>query len=105
MRVPSKTWRFVFERDGAICQYCDADLLANLSSYWSSTVDHVRAVSAGGSDEAQNLVACCPACNSMLSRSEHLMTVAERKTFVAIRREQELLGYGQWVAELREKTE
>jgi hypothetical protein len=102
MRVNPETWRSVIERDRGICQYCGTDLLATFSSYWSATVDHVHAVASGGSDEPQNLVACCPACNTMLCRSGHLLTIAERKAYIATRREQERLGYERWVSALRQ---
>lgn len=101
MRIDPETWRQVLARDDWTCQYCGVDLLATFSSYWSATADHVHAASAGGSDDSANLVACCSACNSMLCRSGHLLAVAERKQFVAGRREQEKGGYENWLKEHR----
>ncbi|WP_460878093.1 HNH endonuclease [Rhodanobacter koreensis] len=101
MRVASETWRSIIARDNGICQYCGVDLFATFSSYWSATVDHVHAVATGGTDDAINLVACCPACNSMLCRSGHLQTILERKAFVAARRAQEQAGYEAWLREHR----
>jgi HNH endonuclease. len=34
------------------------------------TIDHVRPFSSNGEDIAENLVACCKACNSFTSRME-----------------------------------
>jgi len=101
MRVAPETWRLVIARDNGICRYCGVDLLASFSSYWSATVDHVHAVATGGDDDEINLVACCPACNSMLCRSGHLRTIPERKAFVIARRAQEQAGYEAWVREHR----
>jgi hypothetical protein len=101
MRVPPATWRAVFQRDRGICRYCDEDLLSSFSSYWAATVDHVHAVAAGGPDDEENLVLSCPACNGMLCRSGHLLSVAERRAYVSSRRSQELAGFEEWRAELR----
>ena len=54
----------------------------SFSRFHSATVDHVVAVSEGGSDDLENLVLSCPSCNSMLSRSGALKTYAERKSYV-----------------------
>lgn len=45
----------VYERDGYACQYCGAadDL----------TIDHVRPLSRGGSNEMSNLLTACRSCN------------------------------------------
>lgn len=101
MTVPPHIWRQVFERDRGICQYCDADLLANFSVYWSATVDHVVAVAREGPHTAENLKLCCPGCNGMLSRSSSLSTFEERKAFIKARRRAEHEGYLQWCRELR----
>ena len=101
MRVDPGLWRAVFERDRGICRYCGVDLLNSFSAYWSATVDHVHAVAAGGADTLENLVLSCPACNGMLCRSEALLSVEERRAFVAARRDAERNGYEEWVAELR----
>ncbi len=47
----------VYERDGALCRYCgcvEADLLS---------VDHVVPRCQGGTDDIENLVVACMACN------------------------------------------
>ena len=104
MTVDPMIWRAVFERDRGVCRYCDVDLLASFSAYWSATVDHVHAVAVGGRDSLDNLVLSCPACNGMLCRSGALLSIEERKAFVANRREQEQLGYEHWVESLRADT-
>ena len=52
-----------FLRDGGRCRYCDLDFMLSLSAFWSYTVDHLVAKSAGGEDTLDNIVTCCKACN------------------------------------------
>ena len=52
--------RVIFERGEWRCKYC-GDLIDALTG----TLDHVRPVSKGGGNEAENLVACCMMCNSI----------------------------------------
>lgn len=104
MRVHHKIWQEVFERDNATCQYCDADLLATFSAYWSATVDHVVAVVAGGSDAPENLRLCCTGCNGLLSRSSKLTTHAERRALVQGRITKERQGYSNWRVYLGRST-
>jgi 5-methylcytosine-specific restriction endonuclease McrA len=101
VKVPHQIWRAVFLRDRGTCRYCDEDLLASFSRYWSATVDHVFAVSVGGAHEAENLVLCCSSCNGMLSRAGHVQTVDERRAHVQRRRVAEKAGFESWRAELR----
>lgn len=105
MRVPPATWRQVFRRDNGICQYCGVDLLSSFSSYWSATVDHVLAVSAGGGDKIENLKLACPACNGILSRSAQRATFPERKSYVQERIMEEAEGYQEWLNELRGRND
>src|SRR5205823_6933154 len=61
MRKPiSKSLRFeVFKRDSFTCQYCGRkapDVLLD--------VDHIEALSKGGTDDLLNLIASCKDCNS-----------------------------------------
>lgn len=59
-RLPAHEWRevrrAVLERDRNICRYCGA-------SEPTMHVDHVIPISRGGSNDEDNLVAACPACN------------------------------------------
>ena len=89
MTVKPKVWRAVFKRDKGCCRYCRENLLRSVSTYFSATVDHIVARAAGGRDEEVNLVACCPACNSMLTRQSSLQTFEGRLDFVQKRREEE----------------
>src|SRR5665213_3088517 len=101
MTVPPHIWRQVFARDEGICQYCETDLLANFSVYWSATVDHVVAIAANGPQTFENLRLSCPGCNSILSRSSHLKSFAERKAFVQSRQRKEHNGFLKLRDELR----
>ena len=51
--------RAVLERDGQRCVYCDADL-----KDVTAAIDHRVPVSAGGTNEIENLQATCKTCNS-----------------------------------------
>jgi hypothetical protein len=65
MALTSKDRTRVFERDQYRCGYCrltvDAELPQHHPRY--ATVDHVVAVSKGGSDKPHNLVTACRRCN------------------------------------------
>ena len=52
--------RFVWERDGYICQYCEVKITtkAELST------DHVHPESKGGKTSYDNMVTCCRTCNA-----------------------------------------
>lgn len=54
--LSAETRAFILERDGYRCTYCD-------SSEGPMEVDHVLAVSRGGSDDFENLVCACRPCN------------------------------------------
>ena len=45
----------ILQRDGYTCAYCQRD---------ANSVDHVVPRSHGGTDDLDNLVACCSSCNS-----------------------------------------
>ena len=50
----------IYLRDGLACAYCGA----TIEDGARLTLDHLRPVSRGGSNEAANLVTCCHRCNS-----------------------------------------
>ena len=54
--------RAVLERDGWQCSYCHKHLEGR-----DATVDHIVPKAAGGTDEADNLVAACRRCNGIKS--------------------------------------
>ena len=58
-RLPDADWRVIririLKRDGHKCRYCRKR---------ANSVDHVTPHSRGGSDNDENLVACCRSCNS-----------------------------------------
>jgi 5-methylcytosine-specific restriction endonuclease McrA len=86
MRVHWKVWDQVFERDNGICFYCTLDLTETFNSWMGATVDHIQHISIGGGDELSNLVLSCSACNTILSRSAHLITKEQRKEYLNKRR-------------------
>lgn len=54
--IPEAIRRAVMERDGYRCRACGV--------WHSLTIDHVRPVAAGGSDDLENLQTLCRSCNS-----------------------------------------
>lgn len=102
MNLDPKIWFQVFKRDKGRCRYCDADLLYSFSTFFSTTVDHIVARAAKGSDDdPANLVLACPACNSMLSRSTKLVTFEERRAFLDKYRPEQVWRYNELRNELR----
>lgn len=55
----------ILERDGGICSYCGSDGP-------KMCADHVVPLSRGGSNDPENLVACCGPCN--VSKSDRLLS-------------------------------
>ncbi|WP_225765082.1 HNH endonuclease signature motif containing protein [Stenotrophomonas sp. Marseille-Q4652] len=90
-----------FLRDQGFCKYCGLDFMQSLSHFWSYTVDHVEARSVGGKNVATNVVLCCKACNEALSRSGHLRTFEERKSYIQSQEEGRLPIYKAWRERLR----
>ncbi len=55
--------RRILERDGYRCRYCGDR---------ATGVDHLQPLARGGTDDPDNLAACCPRCNRDKSdRTEH----------------------------------
>ena len=47
-------------RDAKVCSYCDGAI----PNWRRSVGDHVVPISKGGADVLENLVPCCPVCNT-----------------------------------------
>jgi 5-methylcytosine-specific restriction endonuclease McrA len=66
---PMKTDHYVFDpvfrASNFRCQYCGADLLADVASFVAMARDHLVPKSAGGPDGAHNRAASCAACDRM----------------------------------------
>lgn len=56
------------ERDGFVCFYCREP---------STTIDHLLATSAGGTNDESNLVGCCRECNLMKGNMSARMFVSQ----------------------------
>ena len=85
-----------FLRDGGRCRYCDLDFMQSLSAFWSYTVDHLVAKSAGGEDTLDNIVTCCKACNECLSRSAQLRSFDDRRSYIQSREADRAPIYRAW---------
>jgi len=87
----SKKVRFdVFKRDAFTCQYCGAHPPAAILH-----VDHIHPVAEGGSNDCDNLVTSCDACN--LGKGARLLSdvpssLSDRAVLVA-EREEQIRGY------------
>lgn len=55
----------IFNRDGCTCIYC-----GKKTNEVEMTIEHVKALSYGGSDTASNLVTCCKDCNGARHRQD-----------------------------------
>ena len=58
--VRQSTRLAIYMRDGLACAYCGATIEDDAQL----TLDHIRPHSAGGGNQAANLVTCCKRCNS-----------------------------------------
>lgn len=56
----------IYIRDNFICQHCQLDLKVHIKegSDLRIELDHLKPVSAGGTNEANNLVTSCSKCNN-----------------------------------------
>ncbi len=100
MTVKPAIWFKVFKRDKGICQYCGISLLQNISLYFSATVDHIVSKVVGGTDDIENLVCSCRACNSMLTRKKDLKTFTGRKSHVLKRRQEVQKDLEDWILKI-----
>jgi hypothetical protein len=68
-RLPEKEWLMmrarIFQRDGYVCRYCSAENV-------KFAIDHVVPLSRGGTNDEDNLVVACFACNS--SKNDKLLS-------------------------------
>jgi len=63
--VTKEEGRRILERDNYRCQYCGLDGRASFENALVMRVDFVVPRARKGKKDAQNLVACCMACNSI----------------------------------------
>jgi hypothetical protein len=102
-RSLSRRLRFeVFKRDGFVCQYCGVSPPEAVLE-----VDHVEPVVEGGTDEMDNLVTACFACNrgkAAVSLSVVPQSLADRAAEIA-EREAQLAGYQAILAAKRQRLE
>lgn len=84
-RTVSAHWLAVFERDGFMCGYCGVDLLRDAGTLLQATVDQIRPRAKGGSDNQENLVSCCYACNQ-LKGCFVAETVEDGRAYVTLKR-------------------
>jgi len=73
----------IYLRDKFTCQYCECDL--HNADVQSITLDHVKAKSRGGSNEADNLITSCRTCNCS-RQDKTIKQFADKKTCQRIRR-------------------
>lgn len=61
----------VNKRDGFICKYCGFDG-RSFHNWLQLTIDHILPRGQGGSDDDNNKITVCHACNSITSRMKFL---------------------------------
>lgn len=98
----SKKTRFeVFKRDGFVCVYCGAHPPKAVLH-----CDHVVAVANGGSNNIDNLVTACDACN--FGKGARELTVAPEtvaaKAELLREKEEQIAGYNALVLDKRERV-
>jgi hypothetical protein len=99
----TKTIRFeVFKRDGFSCSYCGAHPPAAILH-----VDHIHPVSKGGTNEIDNLVTACEACNQ--GKSARLLSAVPQSLAQKAKRikerEAQLAGYRSAVDAVRARQD
>lgn len=99
----SKRVRFeVFKRDGFICQYCGAHPPAV-----TLHIDHIRPIALDGTNDIDNLVTACDACN-LGKGARDLKSVPESlasKAKLIAEREEQLRGYYEVIEAKRQRIE
>ena len=92
----------VFKRDDFTCRYCGRKTPEAVLE-----VDHVIPVSAGGTDDIENLITACSACNigkgaRLLTQLPNVPDIHERAVELA-EQERQLAEYNHWRAKQRER--
>jgi hypothetical protein len=58
-------WFKVVLRAGFRCEYCGLDFLSSVNAFWSWSKDHIVPKSQEGTEDMDNLAACCHVCNNL----------------------------------------
>lgn len=104
--VDYATWKAVFIRDGGRCRYCGQDILGSLSLFRSvNSIDHIIPLSAMGTNDLDNVVLACHACNWAIGKGkEHEWNFEARKAKALIWRRKHLASWQKWVEQLRPQS-
>ena len=74
-------------RDDFKCRYCGCDGGASLATFRNLCIDHLKSRRKGGTDELQNLVTACRACNSDKATNEFASIEEARRWLRLYRKE------------------
>ena len=74
-------------RDKCICQYCGADGLRDVNTYYTLRLDHFTPRAKDGGDNSENLVTACHPCNAFKG-SREFSTIKEAQKYIDWRRKQ-----------------
>jgi 5-methylcytosine-specific restriction endonuclease McrA len=74
-RVSPALRAYIIERDGGLCFYCE---------YEATEADHIVPWSYGGTDDEDNLVACCDICNR-IANDKVFDTLEEKRLYLRSR--------------------
>jgi 5-methylcytosine-specific restriction endonuclease McrA len=98
--IPKRVRFEVFKRDGFTCQYCGAHPPSVVLH-----VDHVHPVSQGGTNDIDNLVTACEACNQ--GKSDVLLSdipqSLQEKAAQIVEKEEQIKGYQRVLADKRQR--
>jgi 5-methylcytosine-specific restriction endonuclease McrA len=73
------------KRDDYKCQYCGKDGLASAESWHDSCIDHLNPRKYGGTNDADNRLACCHYCNA-IKGDRHFESLEEARQYILQRR-------------------
>lgn len=65
--------QIIYERDNFTCQYCGLDASKDFEIWYIAklSIDHIKPQVLGGTDDDENLVVACHACNNFKQKNDY----------------------------------
>lgn len=94
--------QFIYERDNFKCQYCGLDASKDFDMWWKANlnIDHIKPKKHGGTNDPNNLVVSCRACNSYKG-SKDCNSLEEARNIVNVKREEAQRWFKKYVLKER----